>query len=157
MNSRQKIRFLNKANEEFHILSKKAKYKAEMYKTIDFTVKIILALGGGLITYFSDDIKNNLNYDIGIKVLGITIAGLTALSSVFMFEKRSLSNMQIYTKCQSIIPEIEDKIDVINQNEENNENIKEYIQKIFKDLSILNIAIFTDAIFEKISSQRLIE
>jgi hypothetical protein len=157
MNNRQKIRFLNKANDEFHKLSKKTKYKANMYKTIDFAIKIILALGGALITYFSDDIKNNQNFDIAIKTLGIIISGLTALTSVFMFEKRSLSNMQVYAKCQSIIPEIEDKIDILNQNINTDENLQDYIRKIFKDLSILNIASFTDAVFEKIASQRLLE
>jgi hypothetical protein len=155
MTLQHKIRLLNKANQEFNLLAKKAKYKASLYKVIDIFIKIILSFGGALITYFSD--TKDDKYITGIKAIGIVISSLTALSSIFMFEKRSLSNMQIYTKCQSIIPEIDDKIDSLRNREDNNENIQEYIRKIFKELSTLCIANFTDSVFEKLTSRRVLE
>lgn len=153
MSNTNKLRLLNRASHEFTLLSKKAKYKANLYKTFDYITKIILSLSGALITYFSDyeDLK------LLIRILGIVIALFTAISSVFMFEKRSLSNIQIYSKCQNILPEIEDKIDIIRNNEELHENVHDYIRRIFKDLSVLNLASFTDTLFEKMTSNRILE
>lgn len=152
MTTQHKIRLLNKANQEFSSLSRKSKYKASFYKFLDIFIKIVLSIGGALITYFSDTKEEK--FMNAIKALGIIIASLTALSSIFMFEKRSLSNMQIYSKCQNIIPEIDDKIDALRNNENIEENIQEYIRKIFKELSILSIANFTDTVFEKLISKR---
>jgi hypothetical protein len=152
MTTQHKIRLLSKANQEFCILSRKARFKAGLYKFLDIFIKIILSIGGALITYFSDTKEEK--FINAIKALGIIIASFTALSSIFMFEKRSLSNMQIHSKCQSIIPEIDDKIDALRNNENIEENIQEYIRKIFKELSILSIANFTDTVFEKLTSKR---
>jgi hypothetical protein len=110
-------------------------------------------LGGGLITYFAD--PNNIEeYKTVIRIFGIIIAGLTALASLFMFEKRSLANIQIYNKCQVVIPDIEYKIDAIKNGLTLNEDFNEYIKKIFRDLSHMNLATFTDSALEKINSTR---
>ncbi len=137
---RNKIKFLHKARSDFVKLSTKSKYKAITFRIIDFLAKIIMSVGGALITYFSeskDEIDSNFKL---IRAIGIIITVITAFSSVFTFEKRSQSHIQIYIKCKSIIPEIDDKI-------ENNdvENVKEYVKSIYKELSILSIASFTDS------------
>jgi hypothetical protein len=74
-----------------------------------------------------------------------------------MFEKRSLSNIQIYNKCQIVIPELEDKIDAIKSGENINENIRDYIHKVFKDLSNMNLATFTDMTLDRINSKLSIQ
>ena len=149
----QRLRNLNRAKDEFFKLSKKSHKKAKLYKLTDLFIKVVLSVGGGLITYFADP---NLfqNNTMAIRIFGIIITSLTAFSSVFMFEKRSLSNIQVYNKCQVIIPELEDKIEAVKNGENTSDNLTEYISKIFKDLSQLNLATFTDSTLEKINSTR---
>jgi hypothetical protein len=148
-----RLKNLNRAKDEFTILSKQARRKASIYKLIDILIKAVLSVGGGLITYFAD--PNNIEeYKTVIRIFGIIIAGLTALASLFMFEKRSLANIQIYNKCQVVIPDIEYKIDAIKNGETLNEDFNEYIKKIFRDLSHMNLATFTDSALEKINSTR---
>jgi len=152
MTSAIRLRHLNKAKVEFIALSKSSLRKAKIYKFIDIFIKAVLSIGGGLITYFAE--PNSVEqYKTVIRVFGIIIASFTALASVFMFEKRSLSNIQIYNKCQLVIPEIEDKIESIKGGENTNENIQDYIHKIFKDLSNMNLATFTDMALERINSK----
>ena len=152
MTSMIRLRHLNKAKVEFIALSKSSLRKAKIYKFIDIFIKAVLSIGGGLITYFAE--PNSVEqYKTVIRVFGIIIASFTALASVFMFEKRSLSNIQIYNKCQLVIPEIEDKIESIKGGENTNENIQDYIHKIFKDLSNMNLATFTDMALERINSK----
>jgi hypothetical protein len=105
-----RLRNLNRAKEEFTKLSKSARRKATIYKTIDIFIKAVLSVGGGLITYFADP-TNIEEYTSVIRIFGIIIAGFTALASVFMFEKKSLANIQVYNKCEVVIPDIEYKID----------------------------------------------
>jgi len=147
MLSNNKLKILEKAKSEFQLLSKTSKYKARVYKTIDLLIKILLALFGAVITYFSDAINSNETHNSSIlmRCMGILVTSLTALSSVFSFEKRSLSNIQIYTKCKNIIPEIEDKID-----NRMLENVSEYIKNIYKELSQLSLASFTDSISNRL-------
>jgi hypothetical protein len=147
-----RLRHLNRAKDEFLNLSKKSFRKAKVYKFTDIFIKAVLSISGGLITYFAD--PNNMEeYKNIIRIFGIIIASFTALTSIFMFEKRSLSNIQIYNKCQVVIPEIEDKIDAVKSGENINENIQDYIHRIFKDLSDMNLATFTDTTLERINSK----
>jgi hypothetical protein len=140
--NKNKLKFLNKAKSDFISLSKKSRCKARLYKAIDLIIKIIISIGGAIITYFSDpnNAQNTINLNI-LRALGIAITSVTALSSVFMFEKRSLSNIQIYTKCSNIVPEIEDKLE-----RKDFENVKNYVKSIYKELSLLSIASFTDSL-----------
>jgi hypothetical protein len=147
-----RLRHLNRAKDEFSILSKNSHRKAKIYKFIDIFIKAVLSIGGGLITYFAEP-NSAEEYKTIIRVFGIIIAGFTALTSVFMFEKRSLSNIQIYNKCQVVIPELEDKIDAIKSGENITEDIREYIHRIFKDLSNMNLATFTDMTLDRINSK----
>ncbi len=152
MPSNLHIRHLNRAKDEFTNLSKNSYRKAKIYKFIDIFIKAVLSIGGGLITYFAE--PNSVEeYKTVIRIFGIIIASFTALTSVFMFEKRSLSNIQIYNKCQVVIPEIEDNIEAIKRGENTNINIQDYIHKIFKDLSNMNLATFTDMTLERINSK----
>jgi hypothetical protein len=153
MTNSNKLRMLKRASHDFLVLSKKAKYKAQIYKFFDFFNKIILSISAALITYFSEyeDLR------LLIRILGIVIAVFTAVSSIAMFEKRSLSNIQIYSKCEAIIVEIEEKIEILRNDEDIEENVQEYIRKIFRDLSILNLSSFTDTLFEKMVSKRVLE
>ena len=138
-----KLKFLQKAKNDFEILARKSKYKAMTFKIIDFMAKVIISIGGAIITFFSEP-KEEANFNVSLKVLraiGITITVLTALSTLFMFEKRSLSHIQIYTKCSTIIPEIEERIE-----NEDIENVKDYVKSIYKELSILSLASFMDSL-----------
>ena len=153
MHINPRLRNLNRAKNEFVSLSTKARRKANVYKIVDIFIKAILSVGGGLITFFADP-SNIEEYKSIIRIFGIIIAGLTALASVFMFEKRSLCNIQIYNKCQIVIPDIEYKIDAIKNGEILNEDFNEYIKKIFRELSNMNLATFTDSTLEKINSNR---
>jgi len=146
-----RLRNLNRAKEEFTQLSKSARRKATIYKTIDIFIKAVLSVGGGLITYFADP-TNIEEYTSVIRIFGIIIAGFTALASVFMFEKKSLANIQVYNKCEVVIPDIEYKIDAIKNGETITEDFNEYIHKIFQDLSHMNLATFTDSTLEKINT-----
>ena len=140
MNQNNSIRILQKAKTEFTSLSKSSRYRARFYKAIDLLIKILISLGGAIITYFSDPINQETN-KILLRALGIIITALTALASIFTFEKRSLSHIQIYSKCQNIIPEIEDKIDT-----NNTDNVRDYIKNMYKELSLLSIASFSDSV-----------
>jgi hypothetical protein len=142
--TKHRIRILEKAKEDFVILSKKSKYRARIYKTIDILIKIIISVGGAIITYFSDPKEENMNMLNLLRALGITITVMTAFSSLFTFEKRSLSHIQIHTKCQNIIPEIEDKIE-----NKDTQGVRDYIKNIYKELSILSIASFTDSLSQR--------
>jgi len=83
---------------------------------------------------------------------GIFITGLTAISRVFTFERRAQSNMQVHSKCKTLIPELEEKIVTIEDaSVENNEDIHEYLKGIFLDLAKLSLASFTDSAFGKIT------
>lgn len=146
-----RLRNLNRAKEEFTKLAKSARRKATIYKVIDISIKTVLSVGGGLITYFADP-TNIEEYKSVIRIFGIIIAGFTALASVFMFEKRSLANIQVYNKCEVVIPDIEYKIDAIKNGETITEDFNEYIHKIFRDLSHMNLATFTDSTLEKINT-----
>jgi HPt (histidine-containing phosphotransfer) domain-containing protein len=52
-----------------------------------------------------------------------------------------LSHIQIYTKCTTIIPEIEERLE-----NEDVENVKDYVKSIYKELSILSLASFMDSL-----------
>lgn len=151
----RKITLLRQANQEFQELALQSRYKARVFKTVDISIKLILALAAALVTYFSE---NDTDYgNIIVRVCGITIAALTAISSLIMFEKRSITSFQIYTKCKRIIPEIETKIDDLTIATNNNENIELYIKNIFRDLGELSIASFTNSSYDKMISKRKIE
>jgi hypothetical protein len=138
---KSKIKILERAKGDFIILSKKSKCKARFYKSIDLLIKLVISIGGAVITYLSDSSgQNYVNLNV-LRALGIVITAITALSSVFMFEKRSLSNIQIHTKCQNIIPEIEDKLE-----HKDFRSVKEYVKSVYKELSLLSIASFTDSL-----------
>lgn len=140
MSSSLSIKMLEKAKSEFIVLSKNAKYKARIYKTVDIFIKILISLGGAIITYFSDPVNQDVN-KVLLRIMGIVITALTAFASVFTFEKRSMSHIQIYGKCQNIIPEIEEKIETNSV-----ENVREYIKETYKELSHLALASFTDSL-----------
>lgn len=148
-----RIRTLQRAKFEFIALSKSARRKAKVYKFLDICIKVIISVGGAIITYFSDPNIADSSLVV-IRVFGIIIAGLTALSTLFTFEKKSLSNIQVYNKCNLIVPEIDDKIGVLRESESSTENIQEYIKRIFKELSALSLATFTDSALERITSER---
>jgi hypothetical protein len=148
-----KLRNLNRAKDEFSQLLKSSNRKARLYKFIDLFIKAVLSIGGGLITYFAEPSSVD-DYKTIIRIFGIIIAGLTALASVFMFEKRSMANIQIYNKCSVVIVDLDDKIDAVKNGEQINEDLQEYIKKIFKELSNMNLATFTDSALEKIQSKR---
>jgi hypothetical protein len=148
-----KLRNLNRAKDEFSQLSKSSHRKARLYKFIDLFIKAVLSIGGGLITYFAEPSSAD-DYKIIIRIFGIIIAGLTALTSVFMFEKRSMANIQIYNKCSVVIADLDDKIDAVKNGEQIGEDLQEYIKRTFKELSNMNLATFTDSALEKIQSKR---
>lgn len=154
MNKKGKIKLLTKAKEEFQELSRKTLYKARWFKVIDLFVKCFIAIFGALVAYASDD-KNGIPMTY-MKAFGIIITGLTAISSVFTFEKRSQSNMQVYSKCKTVLPELEEKITILEDASiENTEDIHDYLRNIFAELSRLSLASFTDATYGKITgSQR---
>jgi hypothetical protein len=154
MNRKGKIKLLTKAREEFQDLSRKTLYKARCFKVLDLLIKCFIAIIGALVAYASDD-KNGIpmNY---MKAFGIVITGLTAISSVFTFEKRAQSNAQVNSKCKTVIPELEEKITILEDaSVENNEDIHDYLKNIFAELSRLSLASFTDSTYGKITgSQR---
>ena len=143
---------LKKANDEFTILIKRSGCRSKFFKTLDLTFKVILALAGALLTYSSDE-KNTFGYNF-IKAMGIIIAGLTAISSVFTFEKRAHANSQIYSKCKSLIPELEEKILNISElkpdESDDTDNVKDYIKNIFIELNRISLISFTDSSYGKI-------
>lgn len=150
MNRKGKLKLLRKAEEEFRDLSRKTLRKARWFKILDLFIKCAIAICGALVAYASDD-KNGLPL-VYMKAFGIIITGLTAISSVFTFERRAQSNMQVHSKCKTLIPELEEKIVTIEDaSVENNEDIHEYLKGIFLDLAKLSLASFTDSAFGKIT------
>jgi hypothetical protein len=154
MNRKGKLKLLKKATEEFQDLSRKTLYKARWFKVLDLLIKCFIAIFGALVAYASDE-KNGIPLTF-MKAFGIIITGLSALSSVFTFEKRAQSNMQVYSKCKTILPDLEEKIVAIEDSSvENTEDIHDYLKNIFSDLAQLSLASFTDSTFGKITgSQR---
>lgn len=156
MNKTFKLKLLNRAKVEFLTLSKSTLRKTRWFKFFDLAIKCIISIFGALIAYASDSTSGIPISNM--KIFGIIITGLTAISSVFMFEKRSQSNMQVYTKCQSVIPEIEEKISIVEDNNESDKitqkDIDDYLHKIFGDLANLSLASFTDSSYGKITSSQ---
>lgn len=157
MRNSNKIKLLTKAKDEFFILLRNSRRKAKLFKFFDLFIKAVLAIAGALITYSSDE-KSNFGTNF-IRTMGIIISGLTAISSVFTLEKRSHSNVQIHSKCKSLIPEIEEKILLVSeQNDETSSteelaDVQAYIRNIFQELSKLSLASFTDSTYEKINQE----
>jgi hypothetical protein len=156
MNKSFKLKLLNRAKDEFTSLSKSTLRKARWFKFFDLFIKSVISIFGALVAYASDSTSGIPISNI--KIFGIIITGLTAISSVFTFEKRSQSNMQVYTKCKSVIPEIEEKISNIEENTENiqisQQDIDDYLHKIFGDLANLSLASFTDSAYGKIATSQ---
>ena len=156
MNKTFKLKLLSKAKDEFLTLSKSTLRKARCFKFFDLFIKCIISIFGAIVAYASDTTSGIPVSNM--KIFGIIITGLTAISSVFTFEKRSQSNMQVYTKCQSVIPEIEEKISIIEDNTENEKitqkDIDDYLHRIFGDLANLSLASFTDSSYGKITSSQ---
>lgn len=154
MNRKGKIKLLTKAREEFQDLSRKTLYKARWFKVLDLLIKCFIAIFGALVAYASDD-KNGIPMTY-MKAFGIVITGLTAISSVFTFEKRAQSNAQVHSKSKSVVSELDEKITVIEDaSVENNEDIHDYLKNIFGELARLSLASFTDAAYGRITgSQR---
>jgi hypothetical protein len=157
MNKTSKLKLLNSAKQEFTILEKQTLRKARFFKFIDLFFKCVIAILGALVAYSSDN-GIPLTY---MKAFGIVITGISAISSVFTLEKRSHSNMQVYSKCKSVIPELEEKIaevedssdSIVGQNQNNND-IHEYLKTIFSELAKLSLASFTDSTFGKINASQ---
>jgi hypothetical protein len=148
-----KIKTLQRAKIEFLLLSKKSYKKATFFKFIDLFIKVIISTGGCVVTYLSDPAVTTNSF-MALRICGIIIASLIALSGVFMFEKRTICNIQVHSKCESILTDIDSKIDTLRSNRNLNENINDYIKTILKELSILNLATFIDGAFDKITSER---
>ena len=162
MNKTSKIRLLSKAKDEFTLLSKTTMYKARWYKGIDLLLKCIIAICGALVAYASDNNSTNGIPVTYMKIFGIIITGFSAISSVFMFEKRSHSNMQVHSKCKMVLPEIEEKIVIIDDSPNGDgvsqADIETYLHKIFDELAKLSLISFTDSAYGRIaSSQRNVD
>ena len=156
MNKTFKLKLLNKAKEEFTTLSRSTLRKARWFKGFDLFIKCVISICGALVAYASDSGSGiPTSY---MKIFGIIITSLSAIASVFMFEKRSQSNMQVYSKCHSVIPEIEEKICILEDNNEaeriTQNDIEEYLHKIFGDLANLSLASFTDSTYGKITASQ---
>lgn len=154
MNRNSKVRLLEKAKKEFSGLSTKSIRKARIFKFFDLFFKSIISILGALIAFFagqSDKIPS-----IYLRVFGIFISALPAISSILLFEKRAHSHLQIHSKCELVLPEIEEKLEIVNDpiNEDSIsfDQIHEYLKQIFKELADLSLASFTDSAFGKISS-----
>jgi hypothetical protein len=158
MNKTSKLRLLNRAKDEFVSLSKSTVYKARWYKAIDLFLKCMIAICGALVAYASDNNNSNGIPVTYMKIFGIIITGFSAISSVFMFEKRSQSNMQVYSKCKMVIPEIDEKIAIVDDSQNGDgisqTDIETYLHKIFDELSKLSLVSFTDSAYGKISSSQ---
>jgi hypothetical protein len=153
MNKTSKLRLLNNAKQEFTILSKQTLRKARFFKFVDLFFKCVIAILGALIAYSSD---NGIPL-VYMKAFGIIITGISAISSVFTLEKRAHSNMQVYSKCKSVLPDLDEKISEI---EDSNDaalavnDIHEYLKTIFSDLAKLSLASFTDSTFGRINNSQ---
>jgi hypothetical protein len=154
MNKSSKLKLLNSAKQEFTILSKQTLRKARFFKFIDLFFKCVIAILGALVAYSSD---NGIPL-VYMKAFGIVITGISAISSVFTLEKRSHSNMQVYSKCKSVIPELEEKIAEVEDSTDSSgiqsTDIHDYLKNIFSDLSKLSLASFTDSTFGKINASQ---
>jgi hypothetical protein len=65
--------------------------------------------------------------------------------------------MQVYTKCKSVLPELDEKILEIEDSNDATlalNDIHEYLKTIFSDLSKLSLASFTDSTFGRINSSQ---
>ena len=159
MNKSSKLKLLNSAKLEFTILEKQTLRKARFFKFIDLFFKCVIAILGALVAYSSDN-GIPLTY---MKAFGIVITGISAISSVFTLEKRAHSNMQVYSKCKSVLPELEEKIAEVEdstesqgqpQNQSQSNDIHEYLKTIFSELAKLSLASFTDSTFGKINASQ---
>jgi hypothetical protein len=157
MKNANRIKILTKAQNEFNRLSISSRRKYHIFRLLDIFIKATLAICGALITYSSDE-KSGFGNTF-IRTMGIIISGFTALSGVFGLEKRAHSNCQIYSKCKSLLPEIEQKLLLISENDENSDtisdeagNIQEYIDSIFIELSKLSLSSYTDSAHSKITN-----
>ncbi len=157
MNKTSKLRLLSKAKDEFSLLSKNTIYKARWYKCIDLFLKCMIAICGALVAYASDNSSNGIPITY-MKIFGIIITGFSAISSVFMFEKRSHSNMQVHSRCKMVLPEIEEKIVIIEDSPQgegiSQKDIESYLHKIFDEFAKLSLVSFTDSAYGKISSSQ---
>ena len=158
MKNINRIKMLTRAQNEFNRLSVSSRRKYYFFRFLDIFIKATLAICGALITYSSDE-KNGFGTNF-IRAMGIIIAGFTALSGVFGLEKRAHSNCQIHSKCKSLLPEIEQKLLLISENDENSDtvsdeagNIQEYIDSIFIELSKLSLSSYTDSAHSKITDK----
>jgi len=153
MNKTSKLRLLNNAKQEFTNLSKQTLRKARFFKFVDLFFKCVIAILGALVAYSSD---NGIPL-VYMKAFGIVITGISAISSVFTLEKRSHSNMQVYSKCKSVLPELDEKISEIEDSNDPvslGNNIHEYLKTIFSDLAKLSLASFTDSAFGRINASQ---
>lgn len=155
MKNANRIKILNRAKNEFTRLSINSRRRYHFFRFLDFFIKATLAICGSLITYSSDE-KSGFGSNF-IKAMGIIIAGFTALSGVFGLERQAHSNCQIHSKCKSLLPEIEQKLIIISESDENSNivndeagNIQEYIDSIFQELSKLALSSYTDSAHSKI-------
>ena len=153
MNKTSKLRLLNNAKQEFTNLSKQTLRKARFFKFVDLFFKCIIAILGALVAYSSD---NGIPL-VYMKAFGIVITGISAISSVFTLEKRAHSNMQVYSKCKSVLPELDEKISEIEDSNDTSSlgnDIHEYLKTIFSDLAKLSLASFTDSTFGRINASQ---
>lgn len=158
MNKTSKLKLLNRAKDEFTLLSKSTIQKARWYKAIDLFLKCVIAICGALVAYASDNNSSNGIPVTYMKIFGIIITGFSAISSVFMFEKRSHSNVQVHSKCKLVIPEIEEKIAIVDDSPQgegiSQADIESYLHKIFDELAKLSLVSFTDSAYGRISSSQ---
>jgi hypothetical protein len=117
----------------------------------------MIAICGALVAYASDNSSNGIPITY-MKIFGIIITGFSAISSVFMFEKRSHSNMQVHSRCKMVLPEIEEKIVIIEDSPQgegiSQKDIESYLHKIFDEFAKLSLVSFTDSAYGKISSSQ---
>jgi hypothetical protein len=153
MNKTSKLKLLNNAKQEFATLSKQTLRKARFFKFIDLFFKCVIAILGALVAYSSD---NGIPL-VYMKAFGIVITGISAISSVFTLERRAHSNMQVYSKCKSVLPELDEKISEIEDSNDTvsvANDIHEYLRTIFSDLAKLSLASFTDSAFGRINNSQ---
>jgi hypothetical protein len=146
---------LTRAQNEFNRLSVNSRRKYYFCRFLDIFIKATLAICGALITYSSDE-KSGFGTNF-IRSMGIIIAGFTALSGVFGLEKHAHSNCQIHSKCKHVLPEIEKKLLLISESDENSNivndeagDIQVYIDSIFEELSKMSLSSYTDSAHSKI-------
>jgi hypothetical protein len=158
MKNINRIKMLTRAQNEFNRLSVSSRRKYYFFRFLDIFIKATLAICGALITYSSDE-KSGFGTNF-IRSMGIIIAGFTALSGVFGLEKHAHSNCQIHSKCKHVLPEIEKKLLLISESDENSNivndeagDIQVYIDSIFEELSKLSLSSYTDSAHSKITDK----